>query len=398
MHENGHPPQEVTIPVLEEDFDPLPEMPAPPVSTPASTAGERSAPPAYDPYRSLLRLLVGGALVTASELARRMQHFEEQHRATQQSRMAVAVAPMPDPPAGVDAPLVAVTGSEPTPASPPDALSGPGVQAAVGLLFAAYDGGRQVSRRALRVGNLITRMGRRTTRPAAESRLLKPARRRMQRLVEKGAAEVAAWQETGRQEEIRSRRLARSMFNVTVGDVVDYLAVNKEIDDLLDAKIDAILTELADDARIGSLIETQVDMLLPRLAEDPELLAFVQTVASRLLDELGEDERLQALIKRQGDQYLHYLQVENSEQVQVLIQGQSIGLAGEMLNEVRGRTVTADNVLEAVVRSILRRPPRSELPPPPPEVQALAQPPVAQLRAPARPIETHAAEAEPHND
>jgi hypothetical protein len=119
------------------------------------------------------------------------------------------------------------------------------------------------------------------------------------------------------------------------------------------------------------------------LAQDAELLAFVQSVADRLLAEMGDDPRLQALIKRQGDMYLHYLQVENSEQVQVLIQGQSVGLAGEMLNEVRGRTLTADNVLETVVRSLLRRPPRTELPPPPPEVRALAQPPVAQLRGPA---------------
>lgn len=390
MHENGHSASEEVIPVLDEDHEAAPEPPEafpPAASQRPATAGSQPESPDYDPYRSLLRLLVGGALVTTSELTRRLQEFERQYR---RSQSLEASLPEPEPPAGVDAPLAAAGHTELLPALSQGELSGSGVQAAVGLLFASYDRTRNIGRRALRVSNLLTRAGRRTTRPIAESRLLKPAGRRFERLAERGAAELAAWREIGRQEETHSRQLARSMFNVTVADVVDYLAVNKEIDELLDAKIDAILNELAGDARISTLIETQVDMLLPRLAGDAELLAFVQDIADRLLAEMGEDARLQSLIKRQGDMYLHYLQVENSEQVQVLIQGQSLGLAGEMLNEVRGRTVTADGVLEGIVRGILRRAPRSELPPPPPEVRALAQAPLAQFQnaTPAAPALT----------
>jgi hypothetical protein len=56
-------------------------------------------------------------------------------------------------------------------------------------------------------------------------------------------------------------------------------------------------------------------------------------------------------------------------EIQDLIQSQGIGLASEVVDEVRERTISADTVLEGVFRAILRRTPRSELPPPPEVVQ-----------------------------
>lgn len=67
------------------------------------------------------------------------------------------------------------------------------------------------------------------------------------------------------------------------------------------------------------------------------------------------------------DEFIDTL-AENPE-LQDLITQQSIGLASEARDEVRERTVTADNIMESIVRRILRRTPRAELPPPPPEVQ-----------------------------
>jgi len=59
-----------------------------------------------------------------------------------------------------------------------------------------------------------------------------------------------------------------------------------------------------------------------------------------------------------------------------LIAGQTLGLTSEIADEVRERTVTADSVVEMFVRSLLRRPPRQDLPDPPSGVkqQALAKP------------------------
>lgn len=337
MSKNGQGSDEL-IPVVDEEHDLLPEPP-----TPATHETE------HDPYRSVLRLLVGSALVTASELSRRLREFEEAHQAA--GRAAGAIAPD----------------------------DRPALHAAIGLLFAAYEAGRDVTDRAKKARGLMTRIGHAAVRPVARSRLLRPARRRARGLMARGATELAAWQELGHAEEAHSRLLARRLFNVGADDLVAFLSDNEEVDKLIDAKVDVILAEMAEDPRVTSLIHSQVDVLLPQLAEDPELQAFVLAVAGELLPRLSEDEQLSALIQKQGDSYLQYLQVENSEQVQVLIQGQSIGLAGEMLNEVRERTVTADNVIEAIVRGILRRRPRSELPSPPPEVRALAEPPKQQL-------------------
>lgn len=58
-----------------------------------------------------------------------------------------------------------------------------------------------------------------------------------------------------------------------------------------------------------------------------------------------------------------------SPEVVDLVTSQSVGFAGEIVEEVRERTVSADNYLEGLVRVLFRQPSRAELPPPPPEVQ-----------------------------
>ena len=72
------------------------------------------------------------------------------------------------------------------------------------------------------------------------------------------------------------------------------------------------------------------------------------------------------------DQSINYLTA--NDEIQELIQSQSVSLAGEVIEEVRERTVSADNFIEGVIRSMFRRPPRSELPEPPPEVKEQAVP------------------------
>ncbi len=64
---------------------------------------------------------------------------------------------------------------------------------------------------------------------------------------------------------------------------------------------------------------------------------------------------------------------ENPELAE-LVQQQSVGLVGEVVDEVRSRTVSADVLAETLVRRLFRRPVRSELPAPPAEVQQLVTP------------------------
>jgi hypothetical protein len=77
------------------------------------------------------------------------------------------------------------------------------------------------------------------------------------------------------------------------------------------------------------------------------------------------------------DDFIDYL--GDKPQVQELIAGQTTGLAGEVLNEVRERTVSGDSFLEGIVRSLLRKAPRAELPPPPIEIRESA------IKVPERP-------------
>jgi len=63
----------------------------------------------------------------------------------------------------------------------------------------------------------------------------------------------------------------------------------------------------------------------------------------------------------------------NDPEIQELIQTQGIGLAGEVVDELRERSVSADNFLDGFVRALLRRTPRAELPPPPEDVQESAE-------------------------
>jgi hypothetical protein len=87
-------------------------------------------------------------------------------------------------------------------------------------------------------------------------------------------------------------------------------------------------------------------------------------IRSRQMAEIAFDDTLESSV-----QYL-----AESPDIQDLVQSQGIGLASEVVDEVRERTISADTVLEGVFRAILRRKPRSELPPPPEVVQESAIP------------------------
>lgn len=56
--------------------------------------------------------------------------------------------------------------------------------------------------------------------------------------------------------------------------------------------------------------------------------------------------------------------LSENQEIRQLIQSQGTGLADEVLEEARERTVSADTYLEGVIRSILKRTPRRELPEP----------------------------------
>jgi hypothetical protein len=103
------------------------------------------------------------------------------------------------------------------------------------------------------------------------------------------------------------------------------------------------------------------------------------SVSQRRVDrwiEIGRQEESRSRILAQTaltgtvDETIDYL--GDMPGVQELITTQSTSLAGEVIEEVRERTVAADILLEGFARSLFRRKPRYQLPPPPPAVQMSA--------------------------
>ena len=84
---------------------------------------------------------------------------------------------------------------------------------------------------------------------------------------------------------------------------------------------------------------------------------------------LGKSEEIQSkqMIENaaldQVDTAFYYL-AEN-EDVQEIIQGQGVSLAGEIIEEIRERAVSADTLVEGIIRTMFRMKSRSELPAPP---------------------------------
>jgi hypothetical protein len=93
--------------------------------------------------------------------------------------------------------------------------------------------------------------------------------------------------------------------------------------------------------------------------------------------ELGRaNEPTARLLARQAyleavDDFIGHL--SQNQQLSDLVQEQSVGLATEFVEEVRERTVSADTLAESLVRRILKRPPRTALPPPEAIREAVAE-------------------------
>ncbi|MCS6843376.1 MAG: hypothetical protein NZ528_03495 [Caldilineales bacterium] len=197
-------------------------------------------------------------------------------------------------------------------------------------------------------------------------------------------------QERGQEELAASQRLMLGTIADIVDAVVAYLADSPEVDRLIRIQLERVLPRLADHPAVAELVRAQVEAILPKLADHPAVYQLIeaqvrqlmdsgvvqqliQTQAARYLQHLADHpDVLQALIRTQGDAYIEYLN-QNPEPVQRLVSGQSRGLVEELRDEARERAVTADSAVEMLVRTLLRRPQRSELPPPPEPVVRRAE-------------------------
>lgn len=211
--------------------------------------------PDFDALRSLTRLLVGGAIEGADELVQRLRQWEQAAR----------------PPADIIMPAPDETGEERL------------RYTLVGLVFEAEDQARSGLGTLERASDRALGVLARTLRPVTDSRLARPVRRRVDAAIVRGESEVRRWARVGRLEETHGRAMARQVVSGTADELIEHLAQNPEVRDL--------------------------------------------------------------------------------------VQEQSMGVAAEVMDEMREQTVTADTLAERLVRNLLRRTPREELPEPPATVQ-----------------------------
>lgn len=184
---------------------------------------------------------------------------------------------------------------------------------------------------------------------------------------------VGGLEEKGRTGLLAGDSISADVVGGVIDNVIAYLRQNPELNQLIDAQVERLMPVLAESPAVQSLVRTQVKAVLPQLVEDEAVQSLIRAQAAQYLAYLLENpEQLVPLIRQQGDIYIDYLN-EHPTDVQMLVQGQSLSLAGQMRDEVRERTVTADSVVDAIVRGILRLKPREELPPPPAEVQRRAE-------------------------
>lgn len=189
---------------------------------------------------------------------------------------------------------------------------------------------------------------------------------------------VARLEEKGRVGLAQTGQITVEAIGSTVGGTVDavlaYLTSNPRVDALISAQVERLLPLLASHPAVEDLVRKKVAAILPQLKEDPDVRALIQAQAAAYLANAQKtlDPTLQGLIRQQGDAYIDYLNAHPTA-VQTLVQGQSMNLANEVMNEVRERSVTADSLAELIARRLLGRKQRADLPPPPVEVQRRAE-------------------------
>lgn len=285
---------------------------------------------------------------------------------------------------------------------------------ALNVAVGAAETGRQAVARGVAAAMNVNRRAWRVTAPLRKPLQWVGVNRLVENAAQSAAVQVDRWQQVGRVEVLEGRQQALGALTTTIDAVVAYLGQSPAVTALIRDKVQQLLPELAHDPGIQELVNVQVETLLPQLAESAAIQALIEAQLTALLPSLAHDEGIQALIqaqvdgllpqlsdspaiqslirtqasaylfylqshpdqiealiRKQGNTYIDYLN-ENPEKVRNLVSGQGMGLAGEMLDQVRERTVTADSVAEMVMRGLLRKRPRSEVDQPSEAVQRRA--------------------------
>jgi hypothetical protein len=258
----------------------------------------------------LARLAVGLALIGADSLSARLRDWQ-------------AAAPLPEPAA--DTPADSLPSAAET------------LRGLIGLGFLAADSTSRAVSAAASATRSVANAAAAPLRPVARSPLARPFRA----LAHSGQQRYARLIRAGLADEQRTRQLAGDVTGLLLEDMTGFAQ---------------------DNPGVAELVDDQVARLLPALVADPTIQRLLERqLADWLAGLTTRSETLDPLVRALGDRYIAYLN-ENPDDVQALIQGQAMSMAGEARDSVRRITVTGDSFFEIIARGLLRRPPRPDAP------------------------------------
>lgn len=224
--------------------DATPDARATKATEPTGTAVLAASPP-HDPARTLMRLVVGTALLGWDELARRAPEWERQ--ATLGTRLPEAMA------VG-DAPM----SSAPAPAETHEQTR----RALIGWIFATQDRLREAHDPAQWLQSAVSHIVGTTMTLAGEA--LGDIRRARTAHVDDPT--VAGWIVLGRAEEQRSRTLARVALREMLKDVLDALSREPAIQELIMAQSGSLASDVLGEVRERTVsADLFVDTIVRRL-------------------------------------------------------------------------------------------------------------------------------------
>lgn len=251
------------------------------------------------------------------------------------------------------------------------------VGVAIGAVFVAGDMVDEGIATAWRMNQRVLSTAAQVTEPLRKPLEGTPVAEAIQRPVQavmgRTEATLAGLEERGRTGVVLGDGAVAATVTGIIEAVLAYLRDDPEVRTLIEAQVDWLLPLLSAHPAVQKLVREQVAAVLPTLAADPAVQALIRAQAGQYIQYLNDNpDAVQGLIRTQGDVYIDYLNAHPTP-VQTLVQGQSLSLASQVRDEVRERTVTADGLVDLVVRNLLRLKPREDLPAPPDVVQRRAE-------------------------
>jgi hypothetical protein len=144
-----------------------------------------------------------------------------------------------------------------------------------------------------------------------------------------------------------------------------FLATGDQIFTSLTQPVQSIVSRIPIVSSLGKSIGLQLDAT-HRRGEDQ----LKRWIAIGRREEPRSRVLAAMLYKRILDDYIDFF--AEKPEVQNLIMGQATGLTAEVIDEVRETTVSGDSFFEGIVRAVLRKAPRTEVPPPSIEIRQAA--------------------------